>query len=201
MASKAEIRQSSSCSSSELGKAKRKFSTLRLPELKKTVSTLPHGLLWSNGVKALRERSMFRIVDDYSDILRTLLRDGENLDKTDDKRWMRFKSVHNVSNVPQVLTPVTTSNELELLYSLMFSELLNGLSVVSKSCCRSDTLTPVDLLTISSAKFSRLKESFIWSQTNTRECMIELQLPGMKDSQKVLLDPTQFYHTWEEYCL
>ncbi|GKA66916.1 hypothetical protein Tco_0766724, partial [Tanacetum coccineum] len=37
-------------------------------------------------------------------------------------------------NVPQVAETVTTSNELELLYSPMFSELLNGSSpVVSKS--------------------------------------------------------------------
>ncbi|GJX20656.1 retrovirus-related pol polyprotein from transposon TNT 1-94 [Tanacetum coccineum] len=37
-------------------------------------------------------------------------------------------------NIPQVAETVTTSNELELLYSLMFSELLNGTSpVVSKS--------------------------------------------------------------------
>ncbi|GKF66822.1 hypothetical protein Tco_0193339, partial [Tanacetum coccineum] len=37
-------------------------------------------------------------------------------------------------NVPQVAEIVTTSNELELLYSPMFSELLNGTShVVSKS--------------------------------------------------------------------
>ncbi|GJV14102.1 hypothetical protein Tco_1359425 [Tanacetum coccineum] len=37
-------------------------------------------------------------------------------------------------NVPQVVETVTTSNELELLYSPMFSELLNGTShVVSKS--------------------------------------------------------------------
>ncbi|GKA78786.1 putative ribonuclease H-like domain-containing protein [Tanacetum coccineum] len=37
-------------------------------------------------------------------------------------------------NVPQVAETVTTSNELELLYSLMFSELINGTSpVMSKS--------------------------------------------------------------------
>ncbi|GKG38803.1 hypothetical protein Tco_0460515 [Tanacetum coccineum] len=37
-------------------------------------------------------------------------------------------------NVPQVAETATTSNELELLYSPMFSELLNGTShVVSKS--------------------------------------------------------------------
>ncbi|GKF12938.1 hypothetical protein Tco_0050864, partial [Tanacetum coccineum] len=37
-------------------------------------------------------------------------------------------------NVPQIAETVTTSNELQLLYSPMFSELLNGTSpVVSKS--------------------------------------------------------------------
>ncbi|GKA80389.1 hypothetical protein Tco_0786985 [Tanacetum coccineum] len=52
-----------------------------------------------------------------------------------------WKSTYSLSpgpqspeNVPQVAETVTTSNELELLYSLMFSELLNGTSpVVSKS--------------------------------------------------------------------
>ncbi|GJR46720.1 retrovirus-related pol polyprotein from transposon TNT 1-94 [Tanacetum coccineum] len=40
----------------------------------------------------------------------------------------------SLENVPQVAETVTTSNELELLYSPMFSELLNGTShVVSKS--------------------------------------------------------------------
>ncbi|GJW20790.1 retrovirus-related pol polyprotein from transposon TNT 1-94 [Tanacetum coccineum] len=43
-------------------------------------------------------------------------------------------SPQSPENVPQVVETVTTSNELELLYSLMFSELLNGTSlVVSKS--------------------------------------------------------------------
>ncbi|GJW23798.1 retrovirus-related pol polyprotein from transposon TNT 1-94, partial [Tanacetum coccineum] len=40
----------------------------------------------------------------------------------------------SLENVPQVAKTVTTSNELELIYSPMFSELLNGTShVVSKS--------------------------------------------------------------------
>ncbi|GJV44109.1 retrovirus-related pol polyprotein from transposon TNT 1-94 [Tanacetum coccineum] len=40
----------------------------------------------------------------------------------------------HVKNVPQVAETVTTSNELELLYNPMFSELLNGTSpIVSKS--------------------------------------------------------------------
>ncbi|GJV59672.1 retrovirus-related pol polyprotein from transposon TNT 1-94 [Tanacetum coccineum] len=43
-------------------------------------------------------------------------------------------SPQSQENVPQVAETVTTSNELELLYSPMFSELLNGNSpVVSKS--------------------------------------------------------------------
>ncbi|GJR63165.1 integrase, catalytic region, zinc finger, CCHC-type containing protein [Tanacetum coccineum] len=43
-------------------------------------------------------------------------------------------SPQSQENVPQVAKTVTTSNELELLYSPMFSELLNGTSpVVSKS--------------------------------------------------------------------
>ncbi|GKF05826.1 hypothetical protein Tco_0036494, partial [Tanacetum coccineum] len=62
-------------------------------------------------------------------------------------------------NVPQVDETVTTSNELELLYSPMFSELLNGTShVVSKSsavhaadkpdkCQQHQTLTQVPTVT------------------------------------------------------
>ncbi|GJS04247.1 retrovirus-related pol polyprotein from transposon TNT 1-94 [Tanacetum coccineum] len=54
---------------------------------------------------------------------------GENLEFK-----MKEKKVDEKENVPQVAETVTTSNELELLYSLMFSELLNGNSlVVSKS--------------------------------------------------------------------
>ncbi|GKC23687.1 gag-pol polyprotein, partial [Tanacetum coccineum] len=46
-------------------------------------------------------------------------------------------------NVPQVAETVTTSNELELLYSPMFSELLNGTShVVSKSSAVSEKTSP-----------------------------------------------------------
>ncbi|GKF25805.1 retrovirus-related pol polyprotein from transposon TNT 1-94, partial [Tanacetum coccineum] len=50
-------------------------------------------------------------------------------------KWRQITSVLTlVHNVPQVAETVTTSNELELLYSPMFSELLNGTShVVSKS--------------------------------------------------------------------
>ncbi|GKC68581.1 retrovirus-related pol polyprotein from transposon TNT 1-94 [Tanacetum coccineum] len=52
--------------------------------------------------------------------------------------WTHFLSLspdpQSQENVPQVAETVTTSNELELLYSPMFSELLNGTSpVVSNS--------------------------------------------------------------------
>ncbi|GJU53470.1 retrovirus-related pol polyprotein from transposon TNT 1-94 [Tanacetum coccineum] len=71
-------------------------------------------------------------------------RDGENLDKKQEKGNICSTTVLEQDslspdpqcqeNVPQVAETVTTSNELELLYSLMFSELLNGTSpVVSKS--------------------------------------------------------------------
>ncbi|GJU63144.1 hypothetical protein Tco_1244979 [Tanacetum coccineum] len=62
-----------------------------------------------------------------------IVRDGENLDKMKEKgdacifvRWRQITSVLTLT--------ITTSNELELLYSSMFSELLNGtFHVVSKS--------------------------------------------------------------------
>ncbi|GJW91574.1 retrovirus-related pol polyprotein from transposon TNT 1-94 [Tanacetum coccineum] len=93
-----------------------------------------------------------------------IVRDGENLDKMKKKgdacifvgysiqsKAYRFFPVPQCSttvldqeslspdpqsqeNVPQVAETVTTSNEMELLYSLMFNELLNGSTpVVSKS--------------------------------------------------------------------
>ncbi|GJZ49210.1 putative ribonuclease H-like domain-containing protein [Tanacetum coccineum] len=83
-----------------------------------------------------------------------IVRDGENLDKMKEKDGVRSRQLLTPStcsttylnktvlspgpqsqeNVPQVAETVTTSNELELLYSPMFSELLNGnYPVVSKS--------------------------------------------------------------------
>nr|GEY86501.1 retrovirus-related Pol polyprotein from transposon TNT 1-94 [Tanacetum cinerariifolium] len=56
-----------------------------------------------------------------------IVRDGENLDKMKEK-------VQCQENVPHVAETVKTSNELDLLFSPMFDELLNGSSqVVSKS--------------------------------------------------------------------
>ncbi|GJW22353.1 retrovirus-related pol polyprotein from transposon TNT 1-94 [Tanacetum coccineum] len=60
-----------------------------------------------------------------------IIRDGENLGK------MKEKGDECIfvgqENVPQAAKTVTTSNELDLLFSLMFDELLNGTTpVVSK---------------------------------------------------------------------
>nr|GFA05297.1 retrovirus-related Pol polyprotein from transposon TNT 1-94 [Tanacetum cinerariifolium] len=79
-----------------------------------------------------------------------IVRDGENLDKMKEKDHISFNpapecqtmalnhdilspAIQHQANVPQADKTVTTSNELDLLFSLMFDELLNGSSkVVSK---------------------------------------------------------------------
>ncbi|GJT15720.1 retrovirus-related pol polyprotein from transposon TNT 1-94 [Tanacetum coccineum] len=64
-------------------------------------------------------------------------------------------------NVPQVAETVTTSNELELLYSPMFSELLNGTShVVSKS-------SAVHLPTVTAP------ENIIQAETNSKNAQFD----------------------------
>nr|GFB09454.1 hypothetical protein [Tanacetum cinerariifolium] len=80
-----------------------------------------------------------------------IVRDGENLDQMKEKdqissdpapecQTMTLEhvslspAIQRQANVPQADRTVTTSNELDLLFSLMFDELLNGSSkVVSKS--------------------------------------------------------------------
>ncbi|GJU29673.1 retrovirus-related pol polyprotein from transposon TNT 1-94 [Tanacetum coccineum] len=80
-----------------------------------------------------------------------IVRDGENLDKMKEKDHVSSDPVpqclttalehdslspgpQSQENVPQAAETVTTSNELDLLFSLMFDELLNGTTqVVSKS--------------------------------------------------------------------
>ncbi|GJS18314.1 retrovirus-related pol polyprotein from transposon TNT 1-94 [Tanacetum coccineum] len=62
-----------------------------------------------------------------------IVRDGENLDKMKEKESLS-PDPQSQENVPQVAETVTTSNELKLLYSPIFNELLNGSTpVVSKS--------------------------------------------------------------------
>ncbi|GKE01260.1 retrovirus-related pol polyprotein from transposon TNT 1-94 [Tanacetum coccineum] len=80
-----------------------------------------------------------------------IIKDGENLDKMKEKDHVSSDPVpqylttaleqgslspgpQSQENVPQTADTVTTSNELDLLFSLMFDELLNGTTqVVSKS--------------------------------------------------------------------
>ncbi|GJU02969.1 putative ribonuclease H-like domain-containing protein [Tanacetum coccineum] len=61
------------------------------------------------------------------------IRDGENLDKMKEKDSLS-PGPQSQENIPQAAETVTTSKELDLLFSLMFKELLNGTTpVVSKS--------------------------------------------------------------------
>nr|GEX43645.1 integrase, catalytic region, zinc finger, CCHC-type, peptidase aspartic, catalytic [Tanacetum cinerariifolium] len=68
-----------------------------------------------------------------------IVRNGKNLDKMKEKGdecifVSLSPAIQRQANVPQADRTVTTSNELDLLFSLMFDELLNGSSkVVSKS--------------------------------------------------------------------
>nr|GFC38443.1 copia protein [Tanacetum cinerariifolium] len=75
-----------------------------------------------------------------------IIRDDENLDKMKEKGDECIfvglsPAIQCQANVPQADRTVTMSNELDLLFSLMFDELLNGSSkVVSKS----STVSAVD---------------------------------------------------------
>nr|GEU90681.1 retrovirus-related Pol polyprotein from transposon TNT 1-94 [Tanacetum cinerariifolium] len=89
-----------------------------------------------------------------------IIRDGENLDKMKEKYHVSSDPVpqyqstalkHDIlspglqcqEDVPHTAETVTTSNELDLLFSPMFAELLNGSSqVVSKSFVESTADTP-----------------------------------------------------------
>ncbi|GJV10674.1 retrovirus-related pol polyprotein from transposon TNT 1-94 [Tanacetum coccineum] len=72
-----------------------------------------------------------------------IVRDGENLDKMKEKGdacifvgYSTQSRAYRITqeNAPQAAETVTTSNELDLLFSMMFDELLNGTTpVVSKS--------------------------------------------------------------------
>ncbi|GJV45706.1 retrovirus-related pol polyprotein from transposon TNT 1-94 [Tanacetum coccineum] len=160
------------CSSCELGKAKRKSFRTDYPELKKTVTTSTHGLMWS------KDETPGVLIDFLTLVQRglhaqvTTVRTDKGtkfLNKTLHAYFAKEGIIHETStaqtpeqngvverwnrtvveaartmlsaakvpfqeNVSQAAEIVTTSNELELLYSPMFSELLNGTSpVVSKS--------------------------------------------------------------------
>nr|GEZ79705.1 retrovirus-related Pol polyprotein from transposon TNT 1-94 [Tanacetum cinerariifolium] len=137
------------CSSCELGKAKRKyFHTKLTPRSKRRLQLLHMDLCGPMRVASINgKRYVLVIVDDYSRytwtyVLRfkdetpkfSLISSG--LSKKDFKLKLECLSpvIQRQANVPQVDRTVTTLNELDLLFSLMFDELLNGSSkVVSKS--------------------------------------------------------------------
>ncbi|GJU35145.1 integrase, catalytic region, zinc finger, CCHC-type containing protein [Tanacetum coccineum] len=135
------------CSSYELGKAKRKsFHTKTTPssKLKKTVTTFyKHGLMWSNAIESINGKKYgFPFKALHSGYLNKRTRNDIETIHVNFDELPQMASDHVSSdpgpqyqeNVPQVAETVTTSNELELIYSPMFSELLNGTShVVSKS--------------------------------------------------------------------
>nr|GFC11045.1 Gag-Pol polyprotein [Tanacetum cinerariifolium] len=109
-----------------------------------------------NGIVERRNRTLVEAA-------RTMLsadKDGENLDKMKEKDQLSSDpalkcqtmalnhdslspAIQRQANVPQADRTVKTSNELDLLFSLMFDELLNGSSkVVSKSSAVSATDVP-----------------------------------------------------------
>nr|GEY72811.1 hypothetical protein [Tanacetum cinerariifolium] len=117
----------------------------------------------------LHEKTPYHIINDQKPSVKFfhifcslcyIVRDGENLDKMKEKdhvssdpapECQRMTLEHSSlspstqcqENVTQADKTVTTSNELDLLFSLMFDELLNGSSkVVSKSSTVSTTDAP-----------------------------------------------------------
>nr|GFB41629.1 hypothetical protein [Tanacetum cinerariifolium] len=94
------------------------------------------------------EKTPYHIINDWKSSVKFfhifgsfcyIVRDDENLDKMKEKGDACIfvglsLDPQSQENVPQAAGTVTTSNELDLLFSLMFDELLNGSTqVVSKS--------------------------------------------------------------------
>ncbi|GJS69901.1 retrovirus-related pol polyprotein from transposon TNT 1-94 [Tanacetum coccineum] len=115
------------CSSCELGKAKRKsFHTKTTPSSKRRLQLLHMDLCGPMRVESINGKK-YGVSSLSSDPVHTVKRRYLNQDSL-------IPSTKSKKKFPQVADIVTTSNELELLYSPMFSELLNGNSpVVSKS--------------------------------------------------------------------
>nr|GEX15311.1 reverse transcriptase domain-containing protein [Tanacetum cinerariifolium] len=152
------------CSSCELGKAKRKsFQTKTTPSSKRGLQLLHMDLCGLMRVESINgKKYVLVIVDDYSrytwthflrskdetpkvliDFLRLVQRGLHaqvRIVQTD--KGTLSPSPQSQENVPQAVGTVTTSNELDLLFSLMFNELLNGSTqVVSKT----STVTTADV--------------------------------------------------------
>ncbi|GJY35178.1 retrovirus-related pol polyprotein from transposon TNT 1-94 [Tanacetum coccineum] len=186
------------CASCELGKAKRKsFHTKTTPSSKRWLQLLHMDLCGPMRVESInRKKYVLVIVDDFSRYTWTHFlrskdvtprqggntRDGENLDKmkekgeacifvgysTQSKATGLSPGPQSLENVPQVAETVTTSNELELLYSPMFSELLNGTShVVSKSSAVHAADNPDKLPTVTAPENSNQ------AKTNTENAQFD----------------------------
>ncbi|GJU55772.1 retrovirus-related pol polyprotein from transposon TNT 1-94 [Tanacetum coccineum] len=142
------------CSSCELGKAKRKsFHIKTTPSSKRRLQLLHMDLCGPMRVESINgKKYVLVIVDDYSRYTWThfLSSKDETPNVLIDFYRLVQRGLHaqmgsdHVSSdpIPQSET-VTTSNELDLLFSLMFNELLNGTTlVVSKSSAVTATDTP-----------------------------------------------------------
>ncbi|GJR16211.1 retrovirus-related pol polyprotein from transposon TNT 1-94 [Tanacetum coccineum] len=137
------------CSSCELGKAKRKsFHTKTTPSFKRRLQLLHMDLCGPMRVESINgKKYVLVIVDVYSRYTWThfLRSKDETLEVLINFLRLVQRGLHALGillsqehigqeNVPQAAETVTTSNELDLLFSLMFNELLNGTSqVVLKS--------------------------------------------------------------------
>nr|GEV87975.1 integrase, catalytic region, zinc finger, CCHC-type, peptidase aspartic, catalytic [Tanacetum cinerariifolium] len=141
------------CSSCELGKAKIKsFHTNTTPSSKRRLQLLHMDLCGPMLVESINgKKYVLVIVDDYSRYTWThflglkmkhlkysLISSG--LSK-EDFMLNLSPGPQSQENVPQVPGIVTTSNELDLLFSLMFDELLNGSTQVM---LKSSTVTTAD---------------------------------------------------------
>ncbi|GJY42707.1 retrovirus-related pol polyprotein from transposon TNT 1-94 [Tanacetum coccineum] len=136
-------------SSYKLGKAKRKsFKTKTTPRSKRHLQILHMDLCGPMRVESFnRKKNVLVIVDDYSRYTWThfLRSKDETPEVLIDFLKLVQRGLHAQGillsqeltcqeNVPRAVETVTTSNELDLLFSLVFDELLNGTTqVVSKS--------------------------------------------------------------------
>ncbi|GJX90053.1 retrovirus-related pol polyprotein from transposon TNT 1-94 [Tanacetum coccineum] len=129
-------------SSCKLGKAKRKsFKTKTTPSSNRRLQILHMDLCGPMRVESFNgKKYVLVIVDDYSRY--TLTHFLRSKDETTGVLIDFLKLVGlRVENVPQAAETVTTSNELDLLFSLMFNELLNGTTTI---VLKSSTVTAAD---------------------------------------------------------
>nr|GFB46418.1 hypothetical protein [Tanacetum cinerariifolium] len=107
------------------------------------------------------------------------------------------------SNVPQVDRTVTTSNELDLLFSPMFDELLNGSSkVVSKSSAVSAADAPNQLPTVSSSENINQAELYAENDQVADEDFINIFSTPVQDQRETSswhVDSSNMYTFYQRY--